>query len=180
MSEDTTQVEEIRPVPQGFTLKTVETEAAGVRYTVEILQADSLESIRAFYTGDGKNADEILRDQWNAAQEQGAKQSPKTPLRTAIEAKYETDEAREAAIAEAIEKAKATTRSFVIGAPRGGGGAKSPTGISLKKREALGAAVAAEYAITGAPPSAERMAEIYTELGIDPEAVRQALENATA
>jgi len=166
-----------RSIPDGFTHNPVETTASGRAYKIECLQATSLDvpddfdastlaplyPYLAFYAAEGKNGPEIIRDILNAANEQGAKQGPKAPVRDAIDSGKSEEE-----ISAAIVKAQEDAKFFVIGAPRGGGGPRHESGLTKKQRENLGTAVAMEMATTGKPPSQKRLEEICGELNIDP------------
>ena len=151
---------EVRALPEGFTLKSCSTQAAGHSYTVECPQADSLKAIRDAYKAAGKNYEEIVLAIWNAGNEQGAKQGQKDPVRKAVDAGK--------GVEEAVGKHQKAAKGFIQGAPRGGGGARHVSGYTKAQREALGTAMALEMATTGAMPSEARMGEIATELGLDP------------
>lgn len=165
-ANDSPEAGKERALPEGFILKTVNTDCSGQKYDVEAPQAESLEAILAAYTKLGKNGEEILLAIWNAGNEQGAKQGQKNLVRTAIAADEGVDDA--------IAKHQSVARQFIQGAPRGGGGARHESGLTKKQREALGSAVATEMARTGGAPSKARMDEIATELGIDPTQLHQA------
>jgi hypothetical protein len=164
-------------LPNGFSLKAVETEAAGHKYTVEVPQAESLQAVLDAYKEAGKNGEEILLAIWNSGNEQGAKQGQKTPVREAVEGpdgeqgEGEEKTTKEERIQKAVEKHQAAARQFIQGAPRGGGGQKHESGLTKKQREDLGTKIAMEMATTGAMPSRARMEEIAKELGIDPAAM---------
>lgn len=151
-----------RAMPEGFTLMTVNTAAAGVTYPVEVLQGDSLQAWLDAYAADGKNGAEIICKILNSDNAQGGKQGQKTPVREAIEQNKPQEE-----IDAAIAKHQAQARGFLQGAPRGGGGARHESGLTKKQRTDLGTAVAMEYATTGKGPSKDRMSEIASELGIN-------------
>jgi len=170
---------EVRGLPEGFTLKAVETEAAGHKYTVQVAQAPSLDAILKAYEKEGKNGQDVVRDIWNASNEQNAKQQ-KGEVRPAVEAAKaagvdlggEPPEAEESlklwnAVREAVEKHQEKAPGFLMGAPRGGGGKKHESGLTGKERTALGTAIAMHYATKGAPPTTEEMELIAIELGID-------------
>lgn len=175
-----------RSIPEGFTHKSVATAAGAVEYEVQILQATSIEAILNAYRKEDPDTDPAatLLAIWNAAQEQAAKQGTKAGVRKAVDEKGagelvdsgETGEDGEPIkvrqlpeeVSKAIADAQDSARLFLMGAPRGGGGARHESGMSTKQRTALGTAVALELARTGKAPSQERMAEICGELGIDP------------
>lgn len=194
-----------RNVPAGFVVKPVETEVSGVTYTTEVLQAESLAAILAVYKAEqpDKNPEEIIRDIWNSGNEQGAKQSPKSAVRKAIdehgkgemvdepaldddgEPIFQVDEdgnpvvdedgnpvpatvtRRELPdeVTEAIATAIETGRTFIQGAPRGGGGTRHESGLTAKQREALGSAIALDLA-RGVKLTDKRKKEIAEEIGI--------------
>lgn len=151
-----------RAIPEGFTLMTVDTTAAGVTYPVEVLQGDSLKAWLDAYAADGKNGEEIINKILNSDNAQGGKQGQKTPVREAIEQNKPQEE-----IDAAIAKHQAQARGFLQGAPRGGGGARHPSGLTKKQSSEFGYAIAMEAA-AGKYPSKDRMAEIAAELGISP------------
>ena len=150
-----------RTLPQGFTLKTgVPTTASGLKYNVDVPQAESLQAIQEAYEADGKNYEEVMLAIWNAGNEQGAKQGQKQPVRIAVE---EDD-----GVEEAVTKHQKAASGFIQGAPRGGGGARHESGLTAKERTALGTEVAMEYSRTGAMPTKARLEEIAEKLGISP------------
>lgn len=149
--------------PTGFITKTVDTEASGVKYSVDVLQAESLQAWLDFYAEQGKNAEEVINKILNADNEQGGKQTGKEAVRKVIaEHGPDSDEAKAA-----ITTHQDNARQFIQGAPRGGGGKKHESGLTQKQREAFGGAVAIEYGKTGKAPAADRLKEIADELGID-------------
>ena len=163
-----------RNTPEGFKLVEMETEAAGVKYSVPVLQAESLQAILDFYASEGKNGEEVLLAIWNSGNAQAGRQGRKALVRDAVEngkiiidgTEYEGEAAIEAAIA-AHQDAAAQT---VQGAPRGGGGrVRHESGLSAKKREELGSKVAMFMVEHGRAPDAEDIANIAAEIGIDPE-----------
>ena len=151
-----------RTLPQGFSLKPVETKAGGVAYAVEVPQAESWRNFYDFWTSEGKNPDEILTAILNSANEQGAKQGQKEQVRQAG-----TDPDKLAAAIEAHQK---TAKGFIMGAPRGGGGggARHESGLTKKQLEALGGQMASFMAKAGRGPNKQEMDEICAGLGIDP------------
>lgn len=167
-----TQETKARTELPGMALKRVETETSGIKYEVEVLQAESLQAILDAYKAQGKNGEEVLVGVFNAANEQSAKQQ-KGKVRSAIEAAEKAGTAPEddEAVQAAIEEHQAKAPGFLIGAPRGGGGKRHESGLTAKQRTELGTAVAMEMARTGQPPSKARMDEIAKELGIDPSAL---------
>lgn len=153
---------------QGFSFKSVETSAGGVTYKVEVPQVESWRTFYDFWKGQGHNPDEVLTKILNAQNEQGAKQGDKQAVREAI-GKDDAD-ARKAAIA----AHQANARLFVMGAPRGGGGARHSTGLTAKQRASLGtkmAEVTQARVREGKSPTAEDINAIYEELGIDPDSL---------
>ena len=169
-----------RKLPQGFTLKAVETEAAGFKYSVEVPQAESLAAILEAYKADGKNGEEVLRDIWNVANEQNSKQQ-KGKVRPAVEAataagvdlagdEPQDEEAAKLwnAVQDAVSEHQEKSPGFLIGSPRGGGGKKHESGLTAKQRTEFGTAVAMHMMKTGNPPTKAEMDTIAQELGIDP------------
>lgn len=149
---------ERKELPAGFTLKTVGTSAGGTKYDVEVPQADSIDAVRAFYEAEGKNPDEVLLAIWNAGNEQGAKQGMKQAVRDA-----EGEEAQAAAIAAHQENA----RLYIQGAPRGGGGARHESGLTVKQRQEFGTKVAEAMIAKGGALSQKELDELAREMGID-------------
>lgn len=149
----------------GFTFKTVTTSASGREYAVEVPQAESWQTYYDFWKSQGQNPDEVLTKILNSDNEQGAKQGDKAPVREAIK------KGDEEQIAAAIESHQKSARTFVQGAPRGGGGARHSSGLTAKERSKLGtrlAEVTQEKAREGKAPTQEDINAIYSELGIDP------------
>lgn len=175
-----------RQIPEGFSHKTVATAAGAVEYEVQVLQASSIQAILDAYRKEDPETDPeaTLLAIWNAAQEQAAKQGTKAGVRKAVDEKgagelVDSGEVGEDGepikvrqlpeeVSKAIAEAQDSARLFLMGAPRGGGGARHESGMTAKQRTALGNAVALELARTGKAPSQTRMLEICKELGIDP------------
>jgi len=151
-----------RTLPDGFTLKAVETTAEGFKYTVEVPQAESLDAVMAFYEAQGKNPEEVLLAIWNAGNEQGSKQGGKGEVRAAIKEHGPDSPEGEKAIAGHQENAQ----GYIQGAPRGGGGARHESGLTRKQRDALGTAVADHLAKEGTMPTQADMREIAKALEI--------------
>ena len=152
----------------GFTVKTVETSASGREYSVEVPQAESWRVYYDYWKSQGQNPDEVLTKILNSDNEQGAKQGDKGPVRDAIGA----DDATEESIAKAIADHQSSAQTFILGAPRGGGGARHSSGLTAKERASLGtklAEVTAQRAAEGKRPTQADLDSIYEELGIDPE-----------
>lgn len=164
-----------RTLPDGFHLKAVETDAAGFKYPVEVPQSDSLTAILEAYEKEGKNGEEILRDLWNSGNEQGAKQGPKGPVRDAVAALAADPENPDLLKArdEAVVKAQEAARTFIQGAPRGGGGARHPSKLTKAQRTELGSKVGMIFATTGKAPTQAQMLEICEEMEIDPAALAE-------
>lgn len=155
----------------GFTFKRVETKAGGVPYEVEVPQAESWETYFEFWKEQGQNPDDVLTKILNAQNEQGAKQGDKQAVRDALE---KDGGNAGPATEEAIGKHQETARTFVMGAPRGGGGARHATGLTAKQRQALGtrlAEVSQAKSKEGKAPTQADINAIYEELGIDIDAL---------
>lgn len=149
----------------GFTFKTVATSASGREYEVEVPQAETWRTYYDFWKAQGQNPDDVLTKILNSDNEQGAKQGDKAQVRDAI-AKGDAEQ-----IEEAIESHQKSARTFVQGAPRGGGGARHSSGLTAKQRSKLGtrlAEVTQEKARQGKAPTQDDINAIYAELGIDP------------
>lgn len=143
-------------VPAGFTLATYETEAAGVKYPVQYLQAESVDAYRAAWEAQGLNPDEVLLGIVNAAQKQGATQGNKTQVRDAVES------GEQAEIDAAVAAHQESTAGYLIGAPRGG----SRGGPTKKAKAALGEKIAEFVQEHGAMPTKAQLEELGREFGI--------------
>lgn len=156
-------------VPDGFVLKEGTTTADGVTYPVEYLQAENLEAILAYYEEAGEDAADVILGIWNSANKQGATQSPKTPLRKVLdEASGEGhdvsdyDHAMEVPeVAEAMAEAQNSTRTHIIGAPRG-----ATSGPTKKSQHDFGEAVTTAMREKGGPLTQKELDELAQEMGI--------------
>lgn len=143
-------------VPEGFRLESDTTSVGDDEYGVEFLQAESLDAILAYYE---EHADEdpreIVRDIWNSKQKQGQIQSPKSQVREAQRGESEKS------VNEAISDAQETTRTGVIGAPRG-----SRSGPTQKQAQEFGQAIAQAQADKGETLTQAELDEIREEYGV--------------
>lgn len=182
----------------GFEIKSFPTSTKGFRYEAEVPQADSWKLYYEFWKQQGENPDEVLTGILNAQNKQTGTQSPKSEVREVAEQLqkdgepfYEEQEATDEngepildddgepvvervmhpALAEAVAKANESSRGYVLGAPRagGGGGARHETGLTKKEREAFGTAVATAMVKQGGALTDEDQREIAESLGIDPD-----------
>ena len=130
-----------------------------------------------FWKASGENPDEVLTQILNAQNKQTGTQSPKATVRDTVK---ELEEAGEelvdddgnvhAALEESVEAANKSSRGYVLGAPRagGGGGARHESGLTKKERENFGTAVATAMVKKGGALSKGNQKEIAESLGIDP------------
>ena len=153
--------EKVGGVPDGFVRKSQAVKAAGHTYQVEVLQAESLDAIKAEYERQEKDFNAIMLAIWNRGNATGAKGAGRTPVRLAVEAK--DPEATE----KAVKAHQKSAPGFIQGAPRSKGKARHASGLTAKERKDMGGAVVQEMGITGEPITHERMREIAVELGID-------------
>ena len=161
----------------GFTIETFPTKTGGFRYEAEVPQADSWKVYYEFWENQGHNPDEVLTDILNGQNKQTGTQSPKETVREVVKALEKegeplTDEDGNPhpALEEAVAKANESSRGYVLGAPRagGGGGARHETGLTKKEREAFGTAVASALVSKGGALTDAEQREIAESLGIDP------------
>lgn len=156
-------------VPAGFRLESDTTKVSGHEYGVEFLQAESLEAILDYYEEQGLNPEETVRDIWNAANKQGATQGPKGSVRDALKSETYTrgsgDEAEsftgDQAVSEAVSDAQNSTRTHIIGAPRG-----SQSGPTKKQQAEFGQAVSKAMAEKGDTLSKEELQDLREEYGL--------------
>lgn len=148
------------------------TKAGPVEYTVTFKQFESIDEARAAWKEKGHNPDEVLLGILNAAQEQNAKQGPKSSILTVIAAVKKEANLTDAQITagwqkepwgkpirEAVAASQSTSAGYIIGAPRG---ATSGAGITRKaERETLDS-----LRQKGAEMSEEDMVVEYVRLGV--------------
>lgn len=161
----------------GFTVETFPTSTGAFTYEAEVPQAESWKVYYDFWKSQGENPDEVLTQILNAQNKQTGTQSPKNGVRDVVKALEERDEDLvdddgnpHPELAEAVEGANASSRGYVLGAPRagGGGGARHETGLTKKEREEFGTAIATASIKKGGALTAKEQREVAEELGIDP------------
>lgn len=135
-------------VPAGFVYVEDTTTADGHTYPVEFLQAESLQAILDYYASEGLDAETVVRDIWNAANKQGATQSPKTPLRKAL--------SEGEGVEEAVASAQESTRTHIIGAPRGRS--------TKSQHRNFGEALAEFVEENGRKPTPDELASMYESM----------------
>lgn len=144
-------------LPEGFTLRKDTTKVGDLEYPYEAPQIpvsrEGVDILVAYYDSQGHDGWAVLAGVWNAANDQNAKQSPKTAIRNAVAA----EDATEDSIAEAIAKAQETSRTFITGAPRGSLGG----GMTKTAARTRGEALARAEAEKGRPLTPEEMHEIW-------------------
>lgn len=165
----------------GFEIVGFSTSTGGFTYEAEVPQADDWKVYYNFWKSQGENPDEVLTQILNAQNKQTGTQSPKQTVREVVQELQEAEETLvdddgelHPKLAEAVEAANESSRGYVLGAPRagGGGGARHESGLTKKEREAFGTAIATASIKKGGALSAKEQREVAEELGIDPDLLK--------
>lgn len=168
-------------VEAGFEVKSFPTSTGGFTYEAEVPQAESWKVYYDFWKAEGENPDEVLTQILNAQNKQTGTQSPKQTVREVVNELSETGEDLQdedgnvhPKLAEAVDAANESSKGYVLGAPRagGGGGARHETGLTKKEREAFGTAIATASVRKGGALTAKEQREVAEELGIDPDLLK--------
>lgn len=133
---------QVEGLPAGFTLRRDTTKVGDLEYAYEAPQIpanrEGVDLLVGYYDSQGHDGWAVLAGVWNAANDQNAKQSPKTAIRKAIDAGEDV----EGAIAHAQE----VSRTFITGAPRGSLGGGLTKTAARSRGEAIARAQAAAEA----------------------------------